>query len=294
MLTVSNIDINVNRCTNSTSDDLSAVVCKSDEEIDAKIDDIALIMVYNNEMYMPEAYGDEFMIEKAVKIERFPFDRLSRPYYRQRSVQMSEIDSDDFLFSSLNSWTNQFESYSIVESSENVRFTKNWDSKGFIGGLNLGGNPNLIMHSRAIYTFLDLLGDIGGLIDSLKLIGYSMIVFFTSGKYSSFLINKLFYSSNVKLTRENDYMISMNPNLLNNSSPLQTEKAVELAMNKRKIKFKSNFISCCDTRRKKILEKGEEKLSTQMDIVKFLKRQIIFDILLKAKLTNIERYLARR
>ena len=90
---------------------------------------------------------------------------------------MSEIESDDFSLSSMNSWTRGYTSFSIVETASEVkRYTKNWERKGFVGGINLGGSPDVINYQRAIYTLLDLLGDCGGLLDSLKLIGYTIIV----------------------------------------------------------------------------------------------------------------------
>ena len=51
-------------------------------------------------------------------------------------------------------------------------------------------------HHRAIYTFLDLLADVGGLFDMLKLIGeilIGMIVPITGSRLSKVLIEELFY-----------------------------------------------------------------------------------------------------
>ena len=49
-----------------------------------------------------------------------------------------------------------------------------------VGGFWFGTSPNTINYYRAIYTFLDMLGDVGGLLDALKLIAET-IVAFTAG-----------------------------------------------------------------------------------------------------------------
>jgi hypothetical protein len=56
------------------------------------------------------------------------------------------------------------------------------------------------------------------------------------------------------------------------------------------------FERCSSTSKKraKILEKGTDRIGSQLDIVKFLKKQMVLDILLKIQLSPLERYLARR
>ena len=38
-------------------------------------------------------------------------------------------------------------------------------------------SPDTVVYQRTIYTFLDFLGDVGGLLDGLKLIGATFIGF---------------------------------------------------------------------------------------------------------------------
>ena len=97
-------------------------MCKTEEEINAKIDNLNLLVIYNNERYNSEAYGDQKIIEKYAKVERISFDRFIRPFYRQREIQLSEVDSDDFHLSSLNNWSNVYHTYSLIESDTSVRY----------------------------------------------------------------------------------------------------------------------------------------------------------------------------
>ena len=50
-----------------------------------------------------------------------------------------------------------------------------------------------MLYSRAVYTLLDLLGDVGGLIDALKIIGSLIVALISNGDFSNYLIVKLFY-----------------------------------------------------------------------------------------------------
>ena len=122
---------------------------------------------------------------------------------------MSEIESDEWLVSS--SFSNEFTSHSIVENYEAKRFVASESFyPNFVGGYTFGGSPDLILYSRSVYTFLDLLGDCGGLFDCLKLIGYSVIVFFNDGNLSEFLITRIFYQQKIKKSRDSSYVMSNN------------------------------------------------------------------------------------
>lgn len=47
-------------------------------------------------------------------------------------------------------------------------------------------------YQRSIYNLLDFIGDVGGLLDGLKLIGQFLLVPFTSFNLTSKLLSKLF------------------------------------------------------------------------------------------------------
>ena len=61
-------------------------------------------------------------------------------------------------------------------------------------------SPDRMVHKRAIYSFLDWLGDVGGLLEGLRLVGQIGIAFvtlFISNPLSAFLVNALFKSGSV-------------------------------------------------------------------------------------------------
>ena len=56
-------------------------------------------------------------------------------------------------------------------------------------------SSDIEVHHRAIYNSLDLLGDIGGFLDALLIIGSLIIIFFTAiigNQLDVFLVEKLF------------------------------------------------------------------------------------------------------
>ena len=53
-------------------------------------------------------------------------------------------------------------------------------------------NLDLLVTERTVYSFLDFLGNIGGLYDGLRLIFGLVVAFWNYNFYNSFLINYLF------------------------------------------------------------------------------------------------------
>ena len=52
-----------------------------------------------------------------------------------------------------------------------------------------------MLYSREIYNVLDFLGDVGGLFDALKIIGYALASAFGPGGLKLALIGKIFYQA---------------------------------------------------------------------------------------------------
>ena len=55
------------------------------------------------------------------------------------------------------------------------------------------GPDKTVIHSREIYNALDLLGDVGGLFDGLRLIGANLVLLLTTGSLQLKLIGKIFF-----------------------------------------------------------------------------------------------------
>ena len=53
-----------------------------------------------------------------------------------------------------------------------------------------------LIHSRAVYNFLDFLGDIGGFIDALRFIAMMVISFTQMKKLPNIIAKHIFYTTN--------------------------------------------------------------------------------------------------
>ena len=65
--------------------------------------------------------------------------------------------------------------------------------KGVLCKLDIRADSTKLFHQRAIYNILDFLGDIGGLLDALKLIAATLVSLITNESLTNHLISKLFY-----------------------------------------------------------------------------------------------------
>ena len=81
--------------------------------------------------------------------------------------------------------------FTLEQSSAKIGFWHRGDSVAF----NIGLHPKFILHKRQIYTLFEWLGDIGGLLDALNLIGGFIMTFqmFIMGNpLEKFLVTSLF------------------------------------------------------------------------------------------------------
>ena len=89
-------------------------------------------------------------------------------------LRKETIESDELLFNP--GW---------FPSAETTIFPLKSDAKkgstgdpNYIGFVFISADEDVVYHSKAIYNFLDFLGDIGGLRDALKLIGSFLVSVF--------------------------------------------------------------------------------------------------------------------
>ena len=64
--------------------------------------------------------------------------------------------------------------------------------------------PDVVYHSRSIYTPLDFIGDVGGFTDAILYIGTLFMWLITSDRVMSFLTSNVFKRAN----RENEEVVS--------------------------------------------------------------------------------------
>ena len=100
-----------------------------------------------------------------------------------------EIDSDEFIFNP--GW---FESekkslFNFHETSQPLFLRE--EPKQTTAIIEI--DPSLYVHYRSIYNLLDFLGDVGGLREAFKSIGFAILYLFGSQGLRNFLIKELFW-----------------------------------------------------------------------------------------------------
>ena len=130
------------------------------------------------------------------------------------------------------------------------------------------------VYSRAIYTFWDLLGDVGGLFDMLKLIGQAMIAFITSlsgSKLNRVLISQIFYLPNKKKQDQSVW------NHIWTRKHLKP-RTCNMFLNRKNYKLHQN---------------AEQRIQKHLDVVHIIKHSIIGEIVEKLQFKKLERLLLR-
>ena len=135
-------------------------------------------------------------------------------------------------------------------------------------------SPDTTLHSRSIYTVWDFLGDVGGLFDMIRLLTQPIVTLSSAllgTGLHRFLISALF-----KIERRQ-----------------KPEEHFITHIRKRK-PFHIQLCSwLCSQRNKRYQSKAEDIIANELDIVNFLKHQMINTIQLRLQFTKFERFLLR-
>ena len=143
--------------------------------------------------------------------------------------------------------------------------------QGAIGGFAITTSQQVTHHTRSIYSFLDFLGDVGGLFDMLRLVIQvllQLLVTVSGSGLDAFLLESIFKESRG-----------------------QKSSAIQEIRNR-----KSVFIGwslCCfsrETKRHRMLQKGLQRIEREQDFVGFVKKQIRLDSALKVLFSKTERF----
>jgi len=153
-----------------------------------------------------------------------------------------------------------------------------------------------IAHERQVYTLLDMLGDVGGLLDMLMYLGQIVlaIIFKVSGSETiRYLAGALFYRRK-----------EISPYHIHDSNEESSElprKVLKQLNRQRPVKI-SRCLSLLavfgDTnesnKHARFLEKADSRISSELDIVNFIQLQKMTRLALKVVFTKFEYFLLKR
>ena len=190
--------IYLKRCNSKLSD-----TCRSPEEIDDFIERTMINRYYNTHYFDMNGY------ENDAKIVRNKLERKTTALIADQAtldsyiLQKNRIESEEE-YLNLGFSLKELEFYSMTYSPMTQRSK---EGANYVFKLNFAMNQDQVIYERSIYTFWDLAGDVGGLFDFLKLVGFQLttfISFLTGSGIDRFLVSKLFFREQRKLsTSEN-------------------------------------------------------------------------------------------
>ena len=137
------------------------------------------------------------------------------------------------------------------------------------------------LYKRQIYTILDLLGDVGGLLDALKAFGSLLITLWfwlTGDPVSQFLIESIFKKEG-KTKRKEEQGIN----------DLHYFRALA---HRKPFKLSRNFFVCLrNHKEKRIIEKSMQIVEKELEVDHFIKTMMQIRIMLKTLFTKTELFL---
>ena len=138
------------------------------------------------------------------------------------------------------------------------------------------------LHQRTVYSLLDLLGDVGGLIDCLNIIGTFVVWIFTGNRLTEFMVTRLFLIDK-RSRKENDQDNGDN-------------KATLESIKKRKKLKESSFPSpfCFWQKKRKLIEMANMRIEKELDVLNYFRKLKKLELLLSIIFTKQERFLLNK
>ena len=136
--------------------------CKSDEEIDWFVDNMGVSIMFNQQLYKLNEYG-EHVTENDLFYNVIAFNKR----HVNANLVHHKIESEEAY--SGTGIESQFDK-NFFQLEFTTRLFHESSTEGLFSMI-ISMSPDIVYHKRSIYTFLDMLGDIGGLSDALFPIG---------------------------------------------------------------------------------------------------------------------------
>ena len=139
-------------------------------------------------------------------------------------------------------------------------------------------------HKRTSYSYFDLLGDIGGLFASFKLIGFfilSVISLIQGSQINRFIMETIFM--------KDGFHVSSRKDLNTDHEQEKMAKAVKVISMKQPIRFGRCSLACCLNRSEmKLQKRGYKRVQRELDLVRFIRNQKLFEIAFQTLFTKFQ------
>ena len=176
--------------------------CKSESEIKSVLNtnyiDIALISSY----FDFEDYENpiHYYLQDMNLFNLIPTLGLQVQY---QAKQNQAVMNDDFFLGS-QGLTNEASFYSI--DRKRVTYSSIEFNNAYLQ-VYITLDPQVDQYQRTVYSFLDMLGFIGGIFELLKTFGYLLVCYFIKKEYYSLIISKLYHIEGGQSTKQNNIQV---------------------------------------------------------------------------------------
>ena len=135
---------------------------------------------------------------------------------------------------------------------------------------------DVIYYERSVYSVLDLLGDVGGLLAILLGLGDLLVFFF------------------INFTGETLYKYIQEKLFLQQPWNLQTSAISSVQFINKVVISKLKRETCSNMHQRQLAQMAAKKIDKEIDIITFLRKQIAHHIILKTLFTRHEQFLFKR
>ena len=179
--------------------------------------------------------------------------------------------------------TEETHTYFIKDTPIFTENVSDYSDSGLLFSLFFSMSPDIIFEERSIYTFWDLLGDIGGLFGSLTFLGtivMSVIELIVGSKMSQFITAQLF---TIERKRAKVPAVDEPAEVLKS---IRKRKAADFSLS-------GWLFACCDRKKKIPQEMAEEQTGKHIDIVNLIRSQMVDIVTRRLHFNKMDRYLIR-
>ena len=173
------------KCDNATS----SVTCKSEEDIETWIQFKYMTIAINQKKIIQHKF-EEDRIDKFSQLIWFPLSSKNRVDYVM-DITRTSVEFNDNYFNVGSIMSDIDQGYTVVKKpSRELPYRNN-----FQNSITLEPNLNRLVYYRRVYSFLDLLADLGGLAGALRIVCSLLISVFSYYSAYQFMMSELFVQS---------------------------------------------------------------------------------------------------
>ena len=234
-------------------------------------------LIENSQVFKPNN-AFENVIEYSIKKRYFKYGFPQTTYDVRIEITDNELETNDSIFYGFN----KFYDFLTFEEKSQLIYQPDYDLR-FHCVYTM--SPDTVSHVRGYYTILDLLGDIGALVDTFQLIGDLLVGPIIGHALQIFLVSNIFWRSkqqevDPKQQKAGDAEMKGPSHVMPDPSSEANQKEgrslTRLQTSVCESRFKAITSACSSgkTRAQRFLERGAKKVAYELDIVRFIRKQI--------------------